>query len=98
MSRSFKHSPYYTDGTTPGTKNSKRIANKKIRNYKQKIPKGNFYKKIFCSYEIHDWVSRWSWQEAKSEWEYEDFYCRWKDDYPTLKDFYQHWNKFYRRK
>ncbi len=98
MSRSYKHSPYYTDGGTPGTKISKRFANKKVRNYKKQIPKGNFYKKIFCSYDIHDYVIRWSWSQARFDWEHKGVYIDWKKDYPTLKDFYKYWSKNHRRK
>lgn len=100
MSRSYKKHPYCTDGSTPGTKNSKRIANKKVRRCKNKIANGKSYKKLFCSYEIHDWISRWTWEEAKADYYNLDLTSpwNWQDDYPTIKDFYKHWMKNYKRK
>lgn len=101
MSRSYKKYPYYTDGSPGTTKEMKRFANKKVRQYKKDInKKGNSYKKIFETYDIHDWISRWSWEEAKAEYENNDGIGRysWKDDYLTLKDFRNFWSKYYKRK
>ncbi len=95
MSRSYKKHPWYTDGRN-GQVKSKRLANKTIRNYKNKIIKGNFYKRLFCSWNIHDYISRWSWEEAKEE--YENDPSTWMEKYPTLTDFYKYWSKYYKRK
>lgn len=97
MSRSFKKNPIYTDGRN-GQIIAKRFANKKVRRNKDKIPqKGKFYKKLYCSYDIHDWVSWWSWEEAKREYETNPW-PHWINKYPTLKDFYNYWSKYHKRK
>lgn len=95
MSRSYKKHPWYTDGKN-GQVKSKRFANKAVRNYKGKISNGSFYKRIFCSYEIHDYISRWSWNEAKQDYEKNAWGIY--DNFLTLKDFYRYWIKHYRSK
>ena len=69
MSRSYKHHPYYTDGRTPTPKRQKRFANKKVRHTKLLPLKGRGYKKVFCSYDIHDFCSYWSREEARLDYE-----------------------------
>lgn len=96
MSRSYKKHPWCTDGRD-GRVIPKRFANKAVRRYKHKLANGKAYKKLFCSWEIHDYISRWPWQEAKKEYE-EDSSDWWKEACPTLKDFYKYWSKWYRRK
>lgn len=96
MSRSYKKHPFTTDGSPRTTKEKKKFANKKIRHTKD-IPNGSAFKKISESWDIHDYISRWTWEEAKSFWESEeDEYL--KKQYPTLKDFYRYWLKYFRRK
>lgn len=91
MSRSYKKNPYYTDGSPGTTQESKKFANKKVRNTED-IPNGGAYKKVSESWDIHDFVDRWTWEEAKALWERGDNqYLR--DCYPTLKDFYRYWLK-----
>lgn len=96
MSRSYKKHPFYTDGSPGTTKESKKFANKKVRNTKN-LPNGGAYKKTFESYNIHDYANRWTWEEAKEVWERGDKeYLR--KQYPTLKDFYRFWLKCCRTK
>jgi hypothetical protein len=105
MSRSYRKHPINTDGRD-GRVTQKRWANKKVRRYKNKIANGKAYKHIFESWEIHDYISRWSWEQAKEEYEHSayinskgEFNYIYQDDYPTLKDFYNKcWSKVYRRK
>lgn len=67
---------------------------------------GKSYKKWFCSWDIHDWVSRWSKAEALHEyyhprWFYHSFTDEWWsawDKYETEKQFLNYWAKHYRRK
>lgn len=90
MSRSFKHNPVYTDGSPRTTKEKKRIANSRVRNTED-IPSGGAYKKVFPSWDIHDFANRWTWAEAKRFYEGltdDDFL---KKHYPTLKTFYRYW-------
>lgn len=95
MSRSYKHSPVCSDGSSPGTKKSKRFANKAVRNTNN-IPCGGSFKKVFSSWEIHDYISRWSWAEAKENWEKNE--RNYQDRFPTLAEFYKFWRKYYRNK
>ncbi len=91
MSRSYKKNPYVTDGSPGVTKERKKFANKKVRNT-QELPNNSAYKKVAESYDIHDWVHRWTWEEAKREWERNNF--GWiQKRYPTLKDYYRYWLK-----
>lgn len=96
MSRSYKKNPVYTDGRN-GQKKAKRIAAKKVRNFDiEALPsKGNQYKKVSESYNIHDYVSRWTWEEAV------DWYHKHPEqysEYPTEKEFYRYWYKISKMK
>lgn len=99
MSRSYKKHPYCVSGTRKTTKEMKRYANKSVRNYNKTLSKGKSYKKLFCSYDIHEYRSYWTWYQAKKEYELNNGkWFTWQDKYPTLKLFYRFWNKYYRRK
>ena len=56
MSRSYKHTPGFTDYSKYRRKAFKRLANKKVRRYKD-IMDGAFYKKIADSWNICDFKS-----------------------------------------
>lgn len=97
MSRSYKKSPVYTDGSRGTTKMAKRIAQKKVRKVDDLPMKGNAHKKVSESWIIHDYCNRWTWEEAKEQWERgENEYL--KKHYPTLKEFYRYWLKCCRSK
>ena len=104
MSKSYKKTPYYTDHTR-GTKYWKRLANKRVRRYNKDLANGTAYKKVSCSYDIHDYVSYWSKEEAILNyytklcynWITNQYERLW-GEYETEQDFLQHWAKFYRRK
>lgn len=55
MSRSYKHNGWLT-GYSPARREWKRIAAKAVRNFKGKVPKGSWYKRLRCSYDIKDYV------------------------------------------
>ena len=52
MSRSYKKNVRFRDYLE--TKFYKRYANKVVRRYKGEIADGKAYRKVFCSYAIHD--------------------------------------------
>lgn len=97
MSRSYKKHPYYTDGTN-GRVIQKKWANKKVRKYTKEIENGRSYKKLFCSWNIHDYKYRQTWQEAKEQYENSEFFQWNQKRYPTLKDFYKYWIKYHKNK
>lgn len=97
MSRSYKKSPVCTDGKARSTSRTKKYANKIVRRCDEEIPNGNFYKRLFCSYEIHDFITRQTWEEAKENYETAEDYI--KNRYLDKEDFYnKHWAKYYKRK
>lgn len=99
MSRSYKHSPVYTDGSPGTTKETKKFANKKVRNtdFDELPRKGKAYKKIFCSYDIHDWITRCTKQEWIDMYERGGRWYNPSDKY-TLEEWIQEWEKSYKRK
>lgn len=104
MSRSYKKHPICTDRTN-GAKYWKRQANHRVRKYRY-ILQHKQYKKIYYSYDIHDWISRWSKAEALDKYYHQIWYdyrdkCwgRVWDNYENEKDFLNHyWAKYYKRK
>ena len=63
MSRSYKKVPITKDRGCG--KDMKKFANKKVRRTNELI-NGGTYKKVFDQWEIHDYVSRWTKEEAIS--------------------------------
>lgn len=61
MSRSYKKVPVLKDNGK-GSKKAKKLANKKIRRID--IGNGGAYKKAYPQYDIHDFVSYWSKEDA----------------------------------
>lgn len=100
MSRSYKKHPILNDSSAKNTKESKKFANKKIRNATEEIKSGKSYKKYSESYDIRDFSIRYTWAEAKRSYEdlgslsYEFLHRK----YPTLKEFYRSWRKNYKNK
>ena len=93
LARSVKKNPIRTDGRN-GQKIPKRFSNKTIRR-EEDIPNGKAYKKYYCSWNIHDYISRLDWETAKKDYEHNE---RWQKMYPTLKDFHRFWRRFYKNK
>ena len=67
MSRSYKKNPILTDGRN-GQVWAKRLANKKVRKYKKQLANGKSYRKLFESWDIHDWVSRYTVRDAEERY------------------------------
>lgn len=96
MSRSFKKNPVVKDHDTG--KWGKKQANRAVRRYKGEIHNGKAYRKHYCSWDIHDYISYFPKEEAI------DFYKKfWADvKFPyrngTFEDYMNHWEKDYHRK
>jgi hypothetical protein len=56
MSRSRKKYPITKDYSRGSTKEYKRFASKSVRNYKGELSDGKEYRKLFNSYNIHDYT------------------------------------------
>ena len=105
MSRSYKKNPYVTDHKRRSTKQSKRIANRKVRRrlYDEDTLGRIQHKKYTESWDICDYKWRMSREEAIKWYE-----KRIKDDslrgdyvrrrFPTLESWLNYWEKCYRRK
>lgn len=94
MSRSKKRNYYAKD---KNNKYMKKLSNSKVR--KSDIdylpPKGKSYKKLMCSWDICDYKSRWTLEEAityynKKVSENDEWFL---EHYPTLEDYL----KYYKR-
>lgn len=99
MSRSYKKHPFYTDGVCGTTKRKKKQANHRVRNTDD-IPQRGGYKKIYPSYDIHDYINRWTWEQALRDWEHGEYGNNeaLRQLFPTLKEFYRYWFKTSRAK
>ena len=77
MSRSYKHIPCCKDSNTKGMK---RLANKMVRKTFD-IPSGNAYKKVFCSYNISDYMSWYKKYKYAKQYTYKELYRKWYKEY-----------------
>lgn len=97
MSRSRKKSPVWTDGRSGRV--GKRLANHKVRRALVALPrKSKAYKKQFESWDIHDYVIRWTKEEALEQYRKSGADSWMRKKYPTEKDFLNYWAKVYQRK
>ena len=92
MARSVKKNPICTDGRD-GRKWPKRQANKKVRRFKEDLADGNAYKKLYETWDIHDYVSRYTWEEWL-EWKKEEI----ESGETTIEKEKKMWAKYYKRK
>lgn len=95
MSRSYKKNPICTD-RPHGAKYWKRLANKKVRKENIHFLKGKKYKRIYNSWEIHDYISRWTKEEALKDFKrymYLQKYYKNEDEFLN-----KHWKKYQYRK
>lgn len=108
MSRSYKKNPYVTDHKRRSTKQSKRLANRRVRRRLRFYAEaeddalGRFqHKKYTESWDICDYKWRMSRKEAIQWYESEGFGMAssyFKKRYPTLESWLKYWEKCYRRK
>ena len=100
MSRSYKHSPIVTDGHPGTTKEMKRYANKATRNTDfDELPlKGKGYKKVFCSYDIHDQIDRMTREEQAIEYYNTSRQHGAPAERYTFEEWMEEWEKDFKRK
>lgn len=66
MSRSYKKHGFCKCENS--CKIGKRFANRRVRRYKDEIPNGKAYKKIYPSYDICDYCCLETWEEFQRWW------------------------------
>ena len=97
MSRSYKKTPIVKDNI--GGKTGKRFANKKVRKFKGELLKGGEYKKISESWNINDFISYYTLEDAIADWfeEEKDYVPKrkaWRHRrYKTLENWIIAWKK-----
>lgn len=95
MSRSRKKVPIVKDRYSG--KWSKRQANKKVRKEQEISIRGKDYKKIYESWNIHDYINYYSKEDAIKDWYEEESLptsCRWRHKrYETLEKWLFAWEK-----
>ena len=97
MSRSYKKNPVYTDGRAGSVKITKKYANKAVRNISNEdIPTHarSFFKRCFCSYDIHDYIYYQTKEKAIEYWENPHRY----HTYENLEECLRAWAKYHYRK
>lgn len=101
MSRSYRKNPMVKDHN----KGQKRIANQTLRRNNNKLEslKGGNYKKMYPQWDICDWCYVWPMQDAIDSWyeEEADHYKGWAwrhEQYKTLENWLNYWEKCVRRK
>ncbi len=92
MSRSYKKAPILKDNV--GSKVSKRFANKTVRHAKH-VSNGAFYRRMYESWDIHDYVFYRPLQQELDKWEAD--HKRWVDP-KTKQSIRNRWAKWYYRK
>ena len=94
MSRSYKHTPVYSDYSRKATKYWKNQAVRKVRRSFD-VPDGKAYRKFYQSWRIHDYISYFTKEDAI------DRYNRYRRVYgeQTLEEYLlKVWKKYYFRK
>ena len=100
MSRSFKKNPINKDHF--GGKYGKRMASKAVRRKKTFALSGGEYKKVYESWNINDYISYYSKEDAIKDWYNEEAeHCKYPHlhkKYGTLERWLQAWEKMALRK
>lgn len=100
MSRSKRKVPIVKDHNSG--KYGKKMANKKVRREKDTLFKGKEYRKVYPSWDIHDYISYYPKEEAIQDWYSEESYpsyWQWRhSEYKTLERYLIAWEKMMLRK
>ena len=102
MGKSYRKNPIVKDNGK-SKKEMKSLANRKVRRKLNdpdfNIADGKAYKKEFESWDIADFISRWTKEDAIKEYESKSKKYRWfKEEWPTLDDYLNYWEKTMHRK
>ena len=96
MSRSRKKVPIYKDQAT--RKYGKKQANKAVRRRKEESFKGKEYRKVYSSWDISDYISYYSKEQAIKDWYQEENLPKYRQSlhnrYKTIEKWLLHWKKW----
>lgn len=103
MGKSYKKHPY--SKIAGYGKQGKIYANRRVRRSELDTTERGSYKKLYCSWNIKDYISRYSYEQAAAyyrELERREplgyIECSIFKQFPTFEDFMLDWEKNYRRK
>lgn len=94
MSRSFKHTPIIK---CAGDRSNKKLANRVVRRA-EGLYQGKTYRKLFQSWNIYDYISRYTKDEALKDMSKLDKYCTYYSSCTDEKECINKWEKAYYRK
>ena len=97
MSRSYKKHPIVKESARRVSHRfkGKTLASRAVR--RNEIPNGKSgYKKVYCSWNVHEYAFYESEYEVRKEWDSKDSYLH--KHYKTYKQALQDWKKNYKRK
>lgn len=91
MSRSYKKTPISKMAPVHG-RIGKKFANRRVRRYDEELSNGGSYKRLYCSYDIHDWISYYTINDAI------EFEMNRSRSEHTIQWAINNWKKHYHRK
>lgn len=101
MSRSYKRNPISKDGGK-SSKSAKQLANRRLRRKNNFDIKRSNYKKTYEQWDINDYISRWTLEDAINDWHEEESNPKknqWiHNRFKTLEEWINHWKKCMYRK
>lgn len=101
MSRSYKKNPFVNNHMRKGTKENKKIANKKVRRMNKNLscaPSASCHKRQTETWNITDYCWRWTKEDAKKEYENGSLSTYIYEHYPTVEAWLNYWAKCCYRK
>lgn len=101
MARSYRKNPILKYAPKDGTY-GKNQANRRVRRFKGDLPSGSCYKRLYCAWDIHDYVSRQTLGDHLKSWAEWIEYCErkgydWSDNHygGNLSAAIRKWKKEY---
>lgn len=113
MSRSYKKNPICKDSTKSSKKNKQianRIVRRRYKNAQNEIDTNarGSYKKMYESWDIHDYITRWTERDAVESWNEEKTHAMslsipveqygWHKKFGTLENYLKWWKRTYYKK
>ena len=68
MSRSYKKYPHWHNNSPQHVKAAKKFAKRKLRRYLGAVQNGKWYRKLYSSWDIRDWITVYHGQKCERDW------------------------------